>query len=156
MQNKRCGVNVSIDTLCTNQHRNGVAEWKGGVDHAVEICRCHQLKHGEWTPTYTLQYNDFNWLLVRQLTTTMVHWRIRHRLIWDLHTRSLLTLSISHHPRVLDSHFEIDSSQCLVQLTPVSRARSRSEPGVGAGCDSRTMQISNITDAISMFIHITH
>ena len=37
---------------------------------------------------------------------------------------------------------------------PVSRARSHPVPGVVAG--SGTMQISNIMDVISIFIHITH
>ena len=37
---------------------------------------------------------------------------------------------------------------------PVSRARSHPVPGVVAG--TGTMQISNIMDVISIFIHITH
>ena len=39
-------------------------------------------------------------------------------------------------------------------LAPVSRARSHPVPGVIVG--SGTMQISNIMDAISIFIHIIH
>ena len=39
-------------------------------------------------------------------------------------------------------------------ILPVSRARSHPVPGVVAG--SGTMQISNIMDVISIFIHITH
>ena len=49
---------------------------------------------------------------------------------------------------VLDFHLFV------LDFNPVSRARSKSGPGVLAG--SRTMQISNITDAISKFVHITH
>ena len=41
-----------------------------------------------------------------------------------------------------------------VLMLPVSLARSRSGPGVVVG--SRTMQISNTTDAISEFVHIIH
>ena len=40
------------------------------------------------------------------------------------------------------------------QFLPVSRARNHPVPGVIVG--SGTMQISNIMDAISIFIHITH
>ena len=36
---------MSVDILHTNQRRNGVADWKGGVDAAEERCRCHRLKH---------------------------------------------------------------------------------------------------------------
>ena len=42
----------------------------------------------------------------------------------------------------------------MTYLVPVSRARSHPVPGVVAG--SGTMQISNIMDVISIFIHITH
>ena len=47
---------------------------------------------------------------------------------------------------------------CVIEtcswLRPVLRARSHPVPGVVAG--SGTMQISNIMDVISIFIHITH
>ena len=58
-----------------------------------------------------------------------------------------------------------------VTLVTVSRARSRSRPGVVAGVTgaparsrsgpevvacSRTLHISKVTDAISKFVHITH
>ena len=40
------------------------------------------------------------------------------------------------------------------EFVPVSRSKSSPVPEVVAG--SGTMQISNIMDAISIFIHITH
>ena len=43
--------------------------------------------------------------------------------------------------------------ECLIDLSVVV-GQSSPRPAVVAG--SGTMQISNITDAISMYIHITH
>ena len=48
----------------------------------------------------------------------------------------------------------IVNKPCLINIVPVSRSRSSPVPEIVAG--SGTMQFSNIMDAISIFIYITH